>query len=86
MATRQKYHDAADLRWLKSKYRNILRERCDEIDIGYVGLALKQPPELEACFQRIGVDVETAKKRTASVDLSKLAPQAKGEVLKGLLG
>lgn len=85
-ATRQKYHDAADLRWLENKYRNILQERCNEINIGYVGLALKRSPELEACFKRIGVDVEAAKKRVASVDLSKLPPPAKGDVLKGLLG
>ena len=63
-ATRQKYHDAADLRWLERKYRNILHEHCDEINIGYVGLALKRSLELEACFQRIGIDVKTVKKES----------------------
>jgi len=85
-ATRQKYHDAADLRWLEGKYGNILRQHRDEINIGYIGLALKRSPELESCFKRIGVDVEGTRKRVAGVDLSKLPAPAKGDVLKGILG
>lgn len=85
VATRQKYYDATDLRQLESKYRNILLERYSEINIGYIGLTLKKSLELEACFQRIGVNIEAVKKRVASVDLSKLPPLVKSDILKGLL-
>ncbi|GAO17227.1 uncharacterized protein UV8b_05489 [Ustilaginoidea virens] len=45
-ATRFKFHDAADLRMLAGKYQASLKPRAHELNLEYVGLAMKRYPEL----------------------------------------
>ena len=85
-ATRNKFHDSADLRWLEGQYNGELRAHRNMLNVDYVGLALKRYPELEYAFVRIGIDVNMAKARVASVDISKLPIAQPGDVQKGLLG
>jgi len=49
------------------------------------GLAIKRYPELELVFGPIGVDINVAKSRVASVELNGLPPPQIGDVQKGLL-
>ena len=85
-ATRAKFHDSADIRWLEQKFLSQLMARTSEFNLEYVGLALKRYPELELSLARIGIDIPAAKDRIASVDLKSLPPQQPGDVQKGLLG
>lgn len=56
-ATRSKFHDAADLRWLQGRYSDAIQARAVELDLQYIGLAMKRYPELELLFGRLGVDL-----------------------------
>ncbi|EEH05204.1 predicted protein [Histoplasma capsulatum G186AR] len=84
-ATREKFHDAADLRWLEGHYLAKLQENKNQFNLLYVGLALKRYPELLYCFKRIGLDIEAAEATAASVSLHDLLPPQPGDVQKGLL-
>ncbi|OAT14496.1 hypothetical protein BDBG_09509 [Blastomyces gilchristii SLH14081] len=55
-ATRGKFHDASDLRWLENNYLSRLQENRGQLSLLYVGLALKRYPELQHCFTRIGIN------------------------------
>ncbi|KAM5353173.1 hypothetical protein ACJZ2D_016934 [Fusarium nematophilum] len=84
-ATRGKFHDSADLRMLGGKYKTIIEARAHELNVPYLGLALKRYPELERLFQQLGIDVEQAKHATKDLDLSKLPAPTVGDVQRGLL-
>ncbi|KAK7544377.1 uncharacterized protein J3D65DRAFT_663627 [Phyllosticta citribraziliensis] len=77
-ATREKFHDAADLRWLESHFRDHIKARRDKLDLRLVGLAVKRYPELGLAFGRLGVDVPRAQAAAKSVDLNKLPNPAPG--------
>lgn len=84
-ATRNKHHDAADLRFLEGEFRADLRQKTDEFNLEHAGLAMKRSPELEHPFSRIGLDLDSAKARVATVDPDQLPRPQPGDVQKGLL-
>ena len=84
-ATRAKFHDSADLRWLELSFKSELGRRIGEFNLQDVGLALKRYPELEYTFTRLGLDVAAAREMTAVVNLNSLPPPGQGEVQSGLL-
>ncbi|EQK99582.1 hypothetical protein G6O67_005588 [Ophiocordyceps sinensis] len=85
-ATRAKFHDSADLRMLAGKYEPVIKSRAGELDLGYVGLAIKRYVELERLFDRLGVDIQRAKGMMKDCDLSKLPAPTVGDVQRGILG
>ena len=85
-ATRSKFHDSADLRWLEGRFRQIISAKKGEMNLQYVGLAMKRYPELETLFTRLGLDVTKAKSVTSGMDLKKLPQAAPGDVQVGILG
>lgn len=84
-ASREKFHDAADLRWLEQRQRTVLGQRREEMNLEYVGLALRRYLELELQLSRIRLDITAAKAKAATLDLSNLAPPGTGDVQRGLL-
>ncbi|RYO85722.1 hypothetical protein DL766_009367 [Monosporascus sp. MC13-8B] len=84
-ATRAKFHDSADLRMLASRYASAIKSRTNELNLEYVGLAIKRYIELGRLIQQLGVDVEKAKRAAKHLDLNKLPPPAPGDVQRGLL-
>ncbi|KAG4430178.1 hypothetical protein IFR05_014337 [Cadophora sp. M221] len=85
-ATRAKFHDSADLRWLEGHFGQAIRARRDELNPQYVGLAMKRHPELEPLFIRLGIDVAAAKNAAFNLDPNNLPRPAPGDVLMGILG
>ncbi|KAK8237149.1 hypothetical protein IWZ00DRAFT_89641 [Phyllosticta capitalensis] len=86
-AMRDKFHDAADVRWLESHFRDHIKARKDKLDLRSVGLAVKRYPELSLVFGRLGVDVSRAQAAANGVDLDKLPTvPPPGDVHRGLLG
>ena len=49
-ATRNKHHDAADLRYLEGEFRADLRQKSNQFNLEYAGLAMKRSPELASIF------------------------------------
>ena len=84
-ATRAKFHDSADVRWLGGREQARLQQARCEFSLLYVGLALKQYPELESCFTRIGLDVNAAKVSASAHELNQLPPPQPGDAQRGLL-
>ncbi|RDW86945.1 uncharacterized protein DSM5745_03587 [Aspergillus mulundensis] len=84
-ATRAKFHDSADLRWLADRYGQAIQMRRNELNPQYIGLALKRYPELELLFGRLGVDIARAKHSVRDLSPSRLPPPAQGDVQRGLL-
>jgi hypothetical protein len=84
-ALRAKFHDAADLRWLETRCSQDIRARRQELNLKYVGLAMKRYPELALLFTRIGIDVNKAKNAAINLDPNKLPLPAHGDVQEGLL-
>ncbi|POS73990.1 hypothetical protein DHEL01_v207613 [Diaporthe helianthi] len=85
-ATRNKFHDAADLRKLGDSFQAEIKARAHELRLDYVGLAMKRNSALELLFKRLGFDTARAKAAVANVDPNKLPAPAPGDVQKGLLG
>lgn len=81
-ATRNKFHDAADLRWLEGKALQMLQQNKGQLAPVYIGLALKRYSELHLSSTRIGFDLEAATAAAASHDSRHPQP---GDVQKGLL-
>lgn len=84
-ATRAKFHDSADLRWLEGRFSQEIRSKRIELNLQYIGLAMKRYPELELLFKRIDVDINGAKNAARNLDLNNLPRPAPGDVLVGLL-
>ncbi|PGG96304.1 hypothetical protein AJ79_09638 [Helicocarpus griseus UAMH5409] len=84
-ATRGKFHDASDLRWLESNYLSRLHQNRGQLSLLYVGLALKCYPELQHCFTRIGIDIQAVNTRAVAHDINDLPLPQPGDVQKGLL-
>ncbi|EFE44409.1 hypothetical protein TRV_00825 [Trichophyton verrucosum HKI 0517] len=84
-ATRSKFHDSADLRWLETYALSILQANKSQFSSLYVGLALKRYPELHHCFERIGLNIDAATNAAAAYDLHHLPPPQPGDVQNGLL-
>ncbi|KKZ61108.1 hypothetical protein EMCG_04306 [[Emmonsia] crescens] len=84
-ATRGKFHDSADLRWLESTAFARLQQSKGQFSLLYVGLALKRYPELHSTFSRIGLDIGAAQAAAISYDVGHLPPPQPGDVQKGLL-
>ncbi|RAL15451.1 uncharacterized protein BO97DRAFT_440855 [Aspergillus homomorphus CBS 101889] len=83
-ATRSEVNDAADLHWLASQY-GIIRSRAHELNLDYVGLAIKRYPDLEELFEQLSVDVVQAKENMHDVELYELPLLGPGDVQRGLL-
>jgi hypothetical protein len=83
--TRAKFHDSADLRWLETRYGQAIQARKQELNLQYVGLALKRYPELEMLFTRIGIDISEAKNAAINLDPNNPPQPAPGDVQEGLL-
>ena len=84
-ATRDKFHDSADLRWLESRDLTRLQQNKGHFNLLYVGLALNRYPELYSCFSQIGLDIQTATAMAASHNIRYPPPPQQGDVQKGLL-
>lgn len=82
-ATRSKFHDSADLRWLANRYGAIIQARQGELNPQYIGLALERYPELEFMFSRLEIDTTGPKNLVRDMNLP---PPAPGDVQRGLLG
>ena len=80
--TRNKFHDAVDLRWLEGYGLARLQQNRSQFDLLHIGLALRRYPELQFCFTRIGVDVKVAEARAASYDMLHPPPPQPGDVQK----
>lgn len=85
-ACRKHFHDSADIRWLEGKYHDEIRAKKDQLQLQFVGLAIKRYPELEYLFQRLDVDVPAALSLISDVEVTDELPQALGDVQKGILG
>lgn len=85
-ATRAKFHDSADLRWLEGYFGQVIQPRVAELNLQYVGLATKRYPELELLFTRLHIDVAMAKSAASNLDPNNLPRPAPGDVQEGLLG
>lgn len=85
-ATRSKFHDSADLRWLADRYSATIQARRGELNPQYIGLALRRYPELELLFRRVGVDIAEAKRSVRDLSPPRLLGPAPGDVQRGLLG
>ena len=85
-ATRAKFHDSSDLRWLEARYRSLIKQKKSLFSHQYIGLALKRYPELHLVFQRLELDIEAASSLVKSQNPSDLPPPQRGDVQKGLLG
>lgn len=85
-ATRSKFHDSADLRWLADRYASIIQARKEELNLEYIGLAVKRYLELELLFERLGIDLVKARDAARDLDPSRLPAPAPGDVQRGLLG
>ena len=84
-ASRGKYHDSADLRWLANNFKNNVVPHVKKLDLIRVGLAMQRYPELESTFRELHIDVEAAKQAAAPHDVKNLPPLARGDVQLGLL-
>jgi hypothetical protein len=84
-ATRAKFHDSADLRWLEARYGQAIQARRQELNLQYVGLALKRYPELGLLLNRIGIDINVARNAAINLDPNNLPRPAPGDVQEGLL-
>ena len=85
-ATRDKFHDSADLRWLVGHFGYLIKPRFAELNLEYVGLAIKRYSVLERLFEELGVDTVRAMKVVEGLDLDNLPAPAPGDVHRGLLG
>lgn len=85
-ATREKFHDSADLRVLMTRHGDQIRTRIGELNLKYVGLAIKRYSILERMFSDIGVDVERAKQLAGKLDSEESYPRGPGQVQYALLG
>lgn len=85
-ATRAKFHDSADMRWLADRYGNAIQARKESLNLEYIGLAMKRYPELEFLFGRPGIDLSRAKEAARDLDPSRLPAPPPGDVQRGLLG
>ncbi|KAJ5398214.1 hypothetical protein N7509_006327 [Penicillium cosmopolitanum] len=79
-ATRARFHDSSDLRLLEKRYKLRFKHLHEFLDLAYIGQAIKNFPELDRLFARIGVDVEAALLASESLDLEKLNPPGSFEV------
>lgn len=84
-ARRAKFHDSADLRWLENNTSDQIQAQAHQLPLEEVGLAIKRYSILERVFLRLGVNVEAAKARTATMDLKELPSYQKGDVQTSLL-
>ncbi|KAF1951784.1 hypothetical protein CC80DRAFT_193786 [Byssothecium circinans] len=85
-ATREKFHDSADLRTLLSRYPDQIKARIGEVNLNYVGLAIKRYSVLERTFQELGVDVERAKGLAKNINEEEPYPRGIGQIQYALLG
>lgn len=85
-ATRAKFHDSADLRWLEGRFRPTIQSRRAELNPECIGLAMKRYVELEPLFIRLGIDVTVAKNAASNLDPTNLPRPALGDVQLGILG
>ena len=84
-ATRDKFHDAVDLRFLEGHFRDELRQRKREFSLDQVGLAMNRSPELEHLFARLSLDLDAATDHVTTLDPKNLPRPQPGDVQKGLL-
>lgn len=80
-----KFHDSADLRWLESRYSDLLCQNRHVFRLDYVGLAFKRYNELQFVFQRIGINLNTALAAAAQLDPEHMPPPMPGDVLTRIL-
>lgn len=79
-ATRARFHDSSDLRLLEKRYNLRFEHLHGFLDLAYTGQAIKNFPELDRLFARIGVDVDAALLASGSLDLEKVNPPGPFEV------
>lgn len=77
-AQRSQFRHSADLRWLESRFSQQIRARSHELNLEFIGAAIKRHAELELLFNRIGVDVNAAKYAARNLDVNYLQPLAQG--------
>jgi hypothetical protein len=82
-ATRAKFHDSADLRWLEQNFHSNLAAQVVAFSPRLIGLAIQQYPELERLFERLRVDIKGAKAAAAAAPAGLHTP---GHVQQAILG
>lgn len=82
-ATRAKFHDAVDLRWLEQNFHSKLAEQVAAFSPRLIGLAIARYPELERLFERLGVNTKSASAAAAAAPAGSATP---GDVQRALLG
>lgn len=85
-ATRNKFHDSADLRILLTRYEENIKPKIGELNLKYVGLAIKRYSMLENMFKNLGVDVKRAKQLAGNLNSEESYPRGAGQVQYALLG
>ena len=85
-ATRSKFHDSFDLRWIADRFLQIIQVRKGELNLEYIGLAIKRYPELELLFIRLDINITRAKDAASNLDSNNLSILASGYMQRGLLG
>lgn len=84
-ATRNKFHDSADLRMLLTRFEGRIKPKIGELNLKYVGLAIKRYTILETIFKNLGVDVKRAKQLAGSPDAEQAYPRGAGQIQSALL-
>lgn len=62
------------------------RARKAELNLQYIGLAIKRYSELELLFGRLGIELVKAKDASRDLDPNRIPAPAAGDVQRGLLG
>ena len=85
-ATRSKFHDSADLRWLGDHFGLQIKPHASKFNSTYVGLAISRYSILERLFVDLGIGVEAAKTTVKDEDLNNLPQPQPGDAHKRILG
>jgi hypothetical protein len=85
VATRGRFHDSSDLRYLEENYNHKLKTLHSHLDLGYVGHAIKKFVELDRLFERIGINSEAALLASENLDLERVNPPGPFDVQLQLL-
>ena len=82
---RNKPSDATDVGWLEGRFRQMLQEQRQTLNLVSIGLAARRYPHLTWVFQRIGIDMKKAEQAAAPHSLERTNFGYPGDVQRGAL-